>query len=112
MNELLHILLFMPPEGEEGGGGIMQFLPLILILVVFYFFFIRPQMKKSKDQRRFRETLKKGDKVVTVGGIHGKLLEVKDTTVVLDIGNQVRITVEKSAIAMDSSSQLDQGGAK
>jgi len=108
MNNLLNILLFMP-QGEGGeGGGFMQFLPLLLIIVVFYLFFIRPQMKKSKDQKKFRETLQKGSKVVTIGGIHGKITDVKDTTVTLDVGNQVLMTFEKSAIAMDSSSQLDQ----
>lgn len=111
MNELLHILMFMPPEGEE-GGGFMSFLPLILILVVFYFFFIRPQMRKSKDQKKFRESLKKGDKVVTIGGIHGKIAEIKENTVVLDISNQVKIVLDRSAIAMDSSSRLGDAGTK
>ena len=65
------ILLMAPSEGE---GGIMSFLPLILIIVVFYFFMIRPQLKKQKEQKRFRESLSKGDKAVTIGGIHGKIL--------------------------------------
>jgi len=106
---LLYILLFMPPQNEDGssgGGGIMSFLPLILIILVFYLFFIRPQMKKSKDQKKFRESLQKGMKVVTIGGIHGKILEVSDNTVILDVGNQMKMTFEKSAIAVDNSSQL------
>lgn len=105
---LNHILLFAPPQGTEGGsgGGLMSFLPLILIIVVFYFFFIRPQMRKSKEQKKFRENLKKGDKVITIGGAHGKIVELDDTTVTLDMGNQVKITFEKSAIAMDNSAQL------
>jgi len=81
----------------------MQFLPLILILVVFYFFFIRPQQKRAKEQKKFREALQKGQKVVTIGGIHGKITEVKDDTIGLEIGNGVKITVEKSAIAMDTT---------
>jgi preprotein translocase subunit YajC len=107
---LYHILLFAQSQGQEGGSGnsLLSFLPLILIIVVFYFFFIRPQMKKSKDQKRFRENLKKGDKVITIGGAHGKILEMDDTTVTLDMGNQVKITYEKSAIAMDTSAQLNQ----
>jgi preprotein translocase subunit YajC len=80
----------------------MQLLPLFLILVVFYFFFIRPQTKKNKELKKFREELKKGDKVVTIGGVHGKVLEIKDTTVVLEVGNQLKMTFEKSAIAMDN----------
>ena len=104
---LLQILLFMPSEGEE-GGGIMSFLPLILIILVFYLFFIRPQMKKSKDQKKFRESLQKGQKVVTIGGLHGKIIEVKETSVVLDVGNQMKLTFDKSAVALDSSSQIQE----
>ena len=80
----------------------MSLLPLFLILVVFYFFFIRPQTKKNKELKKFREAIKKGEKVITIGGIHGKVVEVKDSTVILEVGNQIKMTVEKSAIAMDS----------
>lgn len=93
--------LFILLQSEGGGDTWMSLLPLFLILIVFYFFFIRPQTKKSKDQKKFREALKKGDKVVTIGGIHGKVAEIKETTVMLDVGNQLKMTVEKSAIAMD-----------
>lgn len=96
-----NILLFMSQEGQE-GGGLMSFLPLILIVIVFYFFFIRPQMKKTKDQRKYREAIKKGDKVVTIGGIHGKILDVKETTFVIEIDGQNRLTIEKSAISGDN----------
>jgi preprotein translocase subunit YajC len=109
MMNLNYILMFAPQTGQEGsGGGLWSFLPLILIIVVFYLFFIRPQMRKSKEQKKFREALKKGDKVVTIGGLHGKIAEIDETTVVLEVGNQVRLTFEKSAIAMDVSSQLAQ----
>ena len=90
-------------EGE--GNQLMNFLPLILIVLVFYLFFIRPQMKKSKDQKKFREALKKGDKVITIGGLHGKILEISETTITLDIGNQIRMTFQKSAISADPSTQ-------
>ena len=108
MNDfLMFILLFAQPQGQEGkGGGWIQFLPLLLIIVVFYLFFIRPQMKKSKDQRKFRENLKKGDKVITIGGLHGKILEVEETTITLDVGGQIRLTFEKSAIATSTTDQL------
>ena len=108
MNYLLTVLLFMPTEEGGEGGGFMQFLPLLLIILVFYLFFIRPQMKKSKDQKKFREAIKKGDKIVTIGGIHGKVLELKDTTAVIDIGNTLKITIERSAIAMDNTAQLQE----
>jgi preprotein translocase subunit YajC len=107
---LNYILLFAPAQGKEGSGSssLLSFLPLILIVLVFYLFFIRPQMKKSKEQKKFRESLKKGDKVVTIGGLHGKIAEIDETTVTLEVGNQVRLTFEKSAIAMDTSSQIGQ----
>lgn len=104
---LLQVLLFAPQEGQE-GGGIMSFLPLILIVVVFYLFFIRPQMRKTKEQRKFRESLKKGDKVVTIGGLHGKIVEVKETTIVLEVDGQQKLTFEKSAVAADKQTQLSQ----
>jgi preprotein translocase subunit YajC len=97
MNNLLILL-----QADDGGSTWMQLLPLFLILVVFYFFFIRPQTKKNKDLKKFREALKKGDKVVTIGGVHGKVAEIKETTVVLEVSNQVKMVFEKSAVAMDN----------
>lgn len=98
----LNILLLAPQNGEQ-SGGLMSYLPFVLIMVVFYFFFIRPQMKKAKEQRKFREALKKGDKVITIGGIHGKISEVKDTTILLEIEGGNKLMVEKSAIISDSA---------
>ncbi|MDT8392254.1 MAG: preprotein translocase subunit YajC [Bacteroidales bacterium] len=106
MNLLTFTLMMGNPEGGE-GNTLMNFLPLILIVLVFYLFFIRPQMKKTKEQKKFREALKKGDKVISIGGIHGKILEVSDKTVTLDVGNQIKMTFEKSAIAADPSAQLE-----
>jgi preprotein translocase subunit YajC len=102
----MNFLLFMPPAEGQEGGGLMSFLPLILIVLVFYLFFIRPQMKKSKDQRKFREALKKGDKVITIGGIHGKIIEVQEKTFTIEVEGQNRLRIERSAVAMDSSSQI------
>ena len=76
-----------------------------LMIVVFYFFMIRPQTKKQKELKKFRETLKAGDKVVTIGGVHGKILEVNDSTVLVNSeGSKIRF--EKSAIASSSEDQL------
>ena len=100
------ILLFMPPSEGEEGGGLMTFLPLILIVLVFYLFFIRPQMKKSKDQKKFREAIKKGDKVVTIGGIHGKIVEVQESTFTIVVEGQNRLRIEKSAVSMEGGTQL------
>lgn len=99
MKNLFILLQF----GGEGGSSWTSLLPLFLILIVFYFFFIRPQTKKTKEQKKFREALKKGDKVVTIGGVHGKVLEVKESTIIIDVGNQLKLTVEKSAIVMDNT---------
>ena len=81
------------------NGILTQFGPLILIGVVFYFFLIRPQLKKSKEAKTFREAMQKGDKVVTIGGIHGKILEIRETTVVLEAESKTRFVVERSAIS-------------
>jgi preprotein translocase subunit YajC len=81
-------------------------------MVVFYFFMIRPQQKKAKDAKKFREALQKGTKVVTIGGLHGRISEVNDTTVLLEVDGNVRIRFEKSAIAMDNSMQLNEATAK
>ena len=105
----MNFLLFMPSSEGSEGGGLMSFLPLILIVLVFYLFFIRPQMKKSKDQKKFREAIKKGDKIVTIGGIHGKIIEVQEKTFTIEVEGQNRLKVEKSAVAMDSSSQIGAG---
>ena len=85
-----------------------QFLPLILIVVVFYFFMIRPQMKKQKELKKFRENLQVGDKVVTIGGVHGKILEVADTTVLLSCESSTKLRVEKSAVSMAFDESLAQ----
>jgi len=103
---LIHILLFMPPAEGQEGSGFMTFLPLVLIVLVFYLFFIRPQMKKTKDQKKFREAIKKGDKIVTIGGIHGKIVEVQDSTFTIEVEGQNKLRVEKSAVAMDNTSQI------
>ncbi|MDB2697743.1 preprotein translocase subunit YajC [Crocinitomicaceae bacterium] len=88
-----------------GGEGGSQLVMLLLILGVFYFFMIRPQMKKQKELKKFRESLAAGDKVITIGGIHGKILEVNDTTVLLSCeGGKLR--VEKSAVSNGMDPQL------
>jgi len=89
----------------EGGSTILMF---VLMFVVFYLFMIRPQMKKTKEEKKFREELKKGDKVVTIGGIHAKIAEVKETTLVVDTGEGQRLKIEKSAVSKDNSAGLQQ----
>jgi preprotein translocase subunit YajC len=97
---MMNYLLMMQPEGQE-ANPLMSFLPLLLIIVIFYFFMIRPQMKRQKEVRKFRESLAKGDKVVTTGGIYGRIVEVKETTVTLEIAKDVQIKVDKNGIIKD-----------
>ena len=96
MNTLSMFLLdgSAPQQGNPYSGLIM----IVLIFVVFWLFFIRPQNKKQKEEQKFREALQKGDEVVTIGGIHGKIVDVKETTVMISIDSNVKIEVEKSAI--------------
>lgn len=103
---MIYQLVLMAPSGAAGGNPIVQFLPFILIIVVFYFFMIRPQSKKAKDQQKFKESLKKGDRVVTIGGIHGRIIDVRDTTMIVEVGTGVKLEVEKSAVSMELTKPL------
>jgi preprotein translocase subunit YajC len=101
---LTSILLMAQPQ--DGGSGYSSLIFLALIMVVFYFFFIRPQAKKAKDLRKYRESLKKGDKVVTIGGLHARIVEVQDTTFTLEVEDGSRMRFEKSAIASGVEDQM------
>lgn len=83
-------------------GGFMSWLPLILIVIVFWFFMIRPQMKRQKELRQYRDALKKGDKIMTTGGIFGKIVDINnDNTVIIEVESQARMRVSKEAIVRD-----------
>jgi preprotein translocase subunit YajC len=82
---------------------IQQFLPMILIVVVFYFFMIRPQMKKAKDLKKFVAELKKGDKVITTAGIHGKIVDLNETTILVETEGGGKIRFDKTAVSLDAS---------
>lgn len=87
--------------GAGGGspqGGIMSFLPLILIFVIFYFLLIRPQQKKAKDHQNYLANLKKGDAVITSGGLHGEITGITDTVVTLEIASNIRVKVSRQHI--------------
>lgn len=83
------------------GGGWKMWIMLALIFVVMWFFMIRPQRKQQKELQAFRDGLKKGDKVVTIGGIYGTVCEIKDTTVLIEVDNNVKIRVSKQALVKD-----------
>ena len=106
--EMTHLLSILLQSGQPTGGGGMGSTLLMfgLMFVVFYFFMIRPQAKKAKDAKKFRENLQKGTRVVTIGGMHGKVVEVEEKTVLLQVDDNVRLRFEKSAIAVDNTQQL------
>ena len=84
-------------------------LPILLIIVVFWLFFIRPQSKRAKEQQKFRDELKKGDTVVTIGGFHGKITEVKENTVMVSLAPEITVEIEKSALVQNASQVGGQG---
>ena len=88
-----------PAAGTGGGAGIASFIPLILIFVVFYFLLIRPQQKQAKQHQQFLSDLKNGNKVVTKGGIHGTITGMTDSVITVEIADNVRIKLSRSAIA-------------
>ncbi len=86
---------------QPQGGGWSMWIMLALIFVVMWFFMIRPQRKQQKELQNFRDSLKKGDKVVTVGGIYGTVCEIKEGTVLIEVDNNVKIRVSKNALVKD-----------
>lgn len=102
--------IYLLQAGGSGGLGPLIFLPLMIL--VFWLFFIRPQAKKAKNQKTFVEGLQKGDKIVTIAGIHGTVNKVnEDGTVNLEVSPGSYIKIEKSAISMEWSNQLNKVGA-
>lgn len=90
-------------DATQQGGGYTGILMIVAMIVIFYFFMIRPQSKKQKEIRKAREAMTVGDKVITAGGIYGKIREVKDTTFMLEIAPNVVIKIEKTSVYADPS---------
>ncbi len=87
-------------SGEaQGGGGLLTILPLILMFVIFYVLLIRPQQKKAKEHKNFLDNLKRGDKVVTAGGLYGEITGMTEQTVTLEIADKIRVKVGRGYIA-------------
>ncbi len=92
-------LQFIPlQDAAAQGGGFSGIIMIVLLLVVFWLFMIRPQQKRQKEIRKFRESLTKGDKVVTAGGIFGKICEVNEKTFLVEIAQGVKITIDKGSV--------------
>ena len=96
---MLQIIL----QAQSQGGGASTFIMLIALMLIMYFFMIRPQMKKAKEEKKFVDSIEKGDKVVTLGGIHGRITEINDTTFMLEIDKGVHIKIERKAISAEAT---------
>ena len=99
------ITLLQAAPAAQQGGGMSMWIMLALIFVVMWLFMIRPQKKQQKELQNFRDSLKKGDKVVTIGGIYGTICEVKEGTVLMEVDNNVKIRVSKNALVKDFTEQ-------
>jgi preprotein translocase subunit YajC len=106
MNNLLILLQAAQQAAGEEPTFMQKYGSLffiVLLIVVFWLFFIRPQSKKAKEEQKYRDSLQKGDKVVTIGGLHGKVVEVKETTVVISLAPNTEVEIEKSALVQSAS---------
>ena len=106
MNNLFILLQAAEQAAQQEPTGFQKYSSLIFILllvVVFWLFFIRPQSKKAKEEQKFRDGLQKGDKVVTIGGFHGKITEVKESTVMISLAPGMEVEVEKTALVKDGT---------
>ena len=93
---LLNFMMLL--EAEAQGGGLSGMIMLIAMIAIFYFFMIRPQSKKQKEIKQARESMQKGDKVVTAGGIHGKISEISEKTVIIEVAPGVSLKVDKGSV--------------
>ena len=101
---MIMITILQAAAGQQGGGWQMWIM-LALIFVVMWFFMIRPQRMQQKELQNFRDSLKKGDKVVTIGGIYGTVCEIKEGSVLIEVDNNVKIRVSKQALVKDFTEQ-------
>ncbi len=100
---LLTILLTAGQQAGQKQNPLVSLLPFILIVIIFYYFLIRPQVKRQKEIQKFRKSLQKGDKIITAGGIYGKIVEMKDNIVMVEIAPNVKIKVDINTVLRDPS---------
>ena len=98
---LLHVILFAGQQTQEGGkgSGASMIIFLVAMVFIFYFFMIRPQKRKEKEAQSFRSSLQKGEKIVTIGGVHGKIVDVQETTFTIECEGGAKMKIEKSAVS-------------
>lgn len=99
----LLIISLKAAAGGDQPNALTSLLPLLLIIVVFYFFMIRPQVKKQKELKTYRSGIQKGEKIITTGGIYGKVTDIKDQTITVEVADNVRIKIDKNAVLKDSA---------
>ena len=90
------------------GSGMNSLIMFGMIFAVMYFFMIRPQMKKQKKEREYRSALQKGDKIITIGGVHGKIIDIKEDTFIIEVHGGTTLKVEKSAVSMTGEASIEQ----
>jgi len=95
---LLHVILFAQPQDGKGSNFSMIIF-LALMVFIFYFFMIRPQRKKEKEAQNFRASLQKGEKIVTIGGVHGKIVDVQESTFTIETEGGSKMKIEKTAVS-------------
>lgn len=100
------------PAGGEAGNPLVGLMPLILMFVIFYFLLIRPQQKKAKQHREMLAGIKKGDKVLTSGGIYGRILEVDGDVLTVDIGHEMKIEVNRNFVSSLADRSPKESGKK
>ena len=117
MNEFVLPLLMGAPAGAEGAqsgpfGSLMSFLPFVAIIAIFYFLIIRPQNKKQKETQKMLAALKKGDRVVTIGGVHGTIQNVREQTVVVKVDDNTKIEFSRSSISTITAAKEDKSDSE
>lgn len=104
---MLNLILLQDAQAQ--GSGMMSILMIVALIAIFYFFMIRPQSKKQKEIKKFRDAMQKGDKVTTAGGIHGKIKEIKNDVIILQIDDNVKITIDKAMVYPSASDAVESG---
>lgn len=100
---MIDVAYAMGAGGQGGaqaqGGGLMGFLPFIALIIIFYFLLIKPQQKKAKEHRTMLTALKKGDKIISSGGLHGEITGLTDDAIIMEIAPKVRVKISRGSVA-------------
>lgn len=91
-------LVLLQEQAQAGSAGVMNIVMIVALIAIFYFFMIRPQQKRQKEIRKFREGLNVGDRIITAGGIYGKIRGIKENALIIEIADNVKITIDKGSV--------------